>query len=116
MVLLCSLQRVLLWVWSVLSFVFASGLFKKSGEKRKILDGLINISIHSFRLLCFFIFLNPLFLLGVPYHLLVLGVLVNGFGGLGGGGLLGCFNDLWGSFGGCCLGFFNGAKLFYLLP
>jgi len=60
MVLLCSLQRVLLRVWSVLSLVFASGLFKKSGEKRKILDGLINISIHSFRLLCFFIFLNPL--------------------------------------------------------
>jgi len=37
---------------------------KKSGEKRKILDGLINISIHSFRLLCFFIFLNSLFPFG----------------------------------------------------
>lgn len=35
MVLLCSLQRVLLWVRSVLSFIFASGLFKKSGENEK---------------------------------------------------------------------------------
>jgi uncharacterized membrane protein len=63
-------------------FVSHQGLFKKSGEKRKILDGLINISIHSFRLLCF-LSLILLFLLGVLYHLLVLGVLVNGFGGLG---------------------------------
>jgi len=94
MVLLCSLQCVLLRVRSVLSFIFASGLFKKSGEKRKILDGLINISIHSFRLLCFFIFLNSLFPFGCCLSSLSLGSSCQRIWRTWGGGLLGCFNDL----------------------
>jgi len=95
-------------------FVSHQGLFKKSGEKRKILDGLINISIHSFRLLCF-LSLILLFLLGVLYHLLVLGVLVNGFGGLGAVGYWVVLTTS-GLFRGLLLSwvFFNGAKLFLL--
>jgi len=100
MVLLCSLQCVLLRVRSVLSFIFASGLFKKSGEKRKILDGLI-ISLYIVFGFCVSLFsLILFFLLGVAYHLLVSGVLVNGFGGLGGVGywvvltILGLFRGL----------------------
>jgi len=95
-------------------FLFShQGLFKKSGEKRKILDGLINISIHSFRLLCFFSLIP--FPFGCSLSSLSLGSSCQRIWRTWDGGLLGCFNDLGALSGVAVLGFFNGAKLFYLL-
>lgn len=91
-------------------FLFShQGLFKKSGEKRKILDGLINISIHSFRLLCFFIFLNPPFPFGSSLSL------GSSCQRTWGGGLLGCFNDLGALSGVAVLGFSMVQSCFHLL-
>lgn len=84
---------------------------KRVGKKRKILDGLINISIHSFG---FCVSLFSLILFPFGCSLSSREFLSTDLADLG-GRLLGCSNDLGALSGVSVLGFFNGAKLFYLL-